>query len=165
MLKKISVIVSALNVLLFVLACDTHRVYDEYRSLPNQWHKDSIVNFEVQPPDTLNAYNLYINLRANNAYKYNNLYLIAELNYPNGKAITDTLEYKMAAPTGELLGKGFSDVKESKLWYKGYDSDFIFNETGIYNINIQHAMRKNGEVNGVENLEGITEIGFRIEKK
>ena len=71
----------------------------------------------------------------------------------------------MAAPNGELLGKGFSDVKESKLWYKGYENDFIFSEKGVYKVNVQHAMRKNGEIEGVQNLEGITEVGFRIEKK
>jgi hypothetical protein len=61
------------------------------------------------------------------------------------------------------LGTGFTDVKENKLWYKGYDKPFIFDETGEYIINIQHAMRQNGQVDGIDNLEGITDIGFRIE--
>jgi len=52
------------------------------------------------------------------------------------------------------------DVKENKLWYK---ENVIFNESGDYTVNIQHAMRENGKVNGVEALEGITDIGFRIE--
>ena len=66
----------------------------------------------------------------------------------------------MAKTNGELLGSGFSDVKENKLWFK---ENFIFSETGNYLINIQHAMRENGVVKGVENLEGITDVGFRIE--
>ena len=37
-------------------------------------------------------------------------------------------------------------------------------KTGDYTVNIQHAMRENGKVNGVVELEGITDIGFRIEK-
>jgi gliding motility-associated lipoprotein GldH len=85
------------------------------------------------------------------------------MNYPNGKAITDTLEYKMTEADGKLLGVGFSDIKENKLWYKGYSKPFLFSESGDYKINVQHAMRKNGEVNGVLNLEGITDIGFKIE--
>ena len=82
------------------------------------------------------------------------------MNFPNGKTITDTLEYQMAKPNGELMGEGFTDVKENKLWYK---EGVRFDEIGDYSIIIQHAMRNNGEVNGVDNLKGITDVGFRIE--
>jgi len=144
-------------------SCDSNRKFDEYKSVPNQWHKDSIISFKITPPDSINNYNLYVNLRNNNSYKYSNLFLIVEMNYPNGKTVKDTLEYKMADPTGKLLGSGFTDVKENKLWYKGFEEPFVFNELGEYKINIQHAMRHNGQINGIENLEGITDIGFRIE--
>jgi gliding motility-associated lipoprotein GldH len=148
----------------FFSSCDSNRVFDEYKSVPNQWHKDSIISFNVIPPDSTNNYNLFVNLRNTNDYKYNNLFLIVEMDYPNGKILKDTLEYKMADPDGKLLGTGFTDVKENKLWYKGFERPFIFNESGEYKIKIQHAMRQNGQVNGIENLVGITDIGFRIEK-
>jgi len=79
---------------------------------------------------------------------------------PNGKTEKDTLEYKMAEPSGKLLGTGYTDIKENKLWYK---EGFVFNETGIYTVKIQQAMRERGKVKGVENLDGITDVGFRIE--
>lgn len=146
-----------------ILSCDSKAIYDEYKSVPNQWNKDSIASFKFKAPDTIKNYNLYVNLRNTNDYKFSNLYLIVELNYPNGKAVKDTLEYKMAAPNGALLGTGFSDIKENKLWYRGFEKAFKFNEEGDYTVNIQHAMRNNGDVNGVENLEGITDVGFRVE--
>jgi gliding motility-associated lipoprotein GldH len=155
------------NVLLFFLvffyllvSCDSNRVFDTYKSVPNNWHKDSVITFKVNPPDSTNAYNLFVNLRNTNAYKYNNLYLIVEMVYPHGKTTKDTLEYKMAEPSGKLLGTGYTDVKENKLWYK---EQIVFDEAGEYQVNIQHAMRENGKVNGVIELEGITDIGFRIE--
>ena len=114
----------------------------------------------MNPPDSTNAYNLFVTLRKTNDYKFNNFFLIVGMNFPNGKVIKDTLEYKMAKPNGELLGTGFTDVKENKLWYK---EQVIFEESGEYTVNIQHAMRENGKVNGVIDLEGITDIGFRIE--
>jgi gliding motility-associated lipoprotein GldH len=141
-------------------ACDSNQVFDAYKSVPNQWHKDNIITFEVTPPDSTSVYNLFVNLRNTNAYKYSNLFLIVEMNFPHGKTITDTLEYPMAQPNGKLLGTGFGDIKENKLWYK---EKVKFNESGLYKINIQHAMRNNGEVLGVDNLEGITDVGFRIE--
>jgi len=150
--------------MLLVASCDSKAVYDVYKSVPNEWHKDTVAQFNFKAPDTTNNYSLFVNLRNTNDYKFSNLFLIVSLNYPNGKVVKDTLEYKMAAPNGELLGTGFSDVKESKLWYRGYKTPFKFSENGDYEVNIQHAMRNNGDVNGVVNLEGITDIGFRVEQ-
>ncbi len=164
MLRTIKALFFGIISCFFVVSCDSNAVFDTYKSVPKEWHKDSIASFNFKAPDTLKNYNLYVNLRNTDAYKFSNLFLIVELDYPNGKVVTDTLEYKMAAPNGELLGTGFSDLKENKLWFRGYKEPFKFNEEGEYIVNIQHAMRKNGDVNGVEFLKGITDIGFRVEK-
>lgn len=147
---------------LFVLvSCDKNRVVDRYASLPNQqWHKDSIVSFTFNAPDTVQTYNLFINLRNNSDYRYSNLFLIANMNFPNGRVISDTLEYRMAEPSGEWLGTGFGEIKENKLWYK---ENIRFTEDGEYRIDLQQAMRRSGDPEGIEDLEGITEVGFRIE--
>ncbi|WP_339754169.1 gliding motility lipoprotein GldH [uncultured Winogradskyella sp.] len=147
-----------------ITSCDSKVVFDVYKSVPSKWHKDSVASFNFKAPDAIKNYDLYLQLRNTNDYKFNNLFLIVELNYPNGKVVKDTLEYKMAAPNGKLLGTGFSDLKENKLWYKGFKAPFKFIEEGDYTVNIQHAMRSNGEVNGIVNLEGITDIGFRVEQ-
>jgi len=147
---------------LFFVSCDASGVFDTYQTIPNQWNKENLVTFKVQAPDSINKYDLFVNLRNNQEYKYNNLYLIIEMNFPHGKTVKDTLEYKMAKPNGAFLGTGFSSIKENKLWYK---ENFTFTETGEYQINIQHAMRENGKVNGVVDLEGVTDVGFRVEKQ
>lgn len=157
---------SALIIIITIIllsSCDSNRVFDEYKSVPNQWQKDAIISFKVTPKDSIKPYNLFVNIRNTNTYKFSNLFLIVEMVYPHGKTTKDTLEYQMAKPNGELLGQGVTDLKENKLWYKGYEKPFIFEEVGDYNINIQHAMRNNGDVNGVDKLEGITDVGFRIE--
>ncbi len=159
-MQRSSILFFLITSLVFV-SCDTNRIFDTYVSVPDKWHKDSVISFEVTPPDSTNAYNLFVNLRNTNAYKYNNLFLIVEMEFPHGKTIKDTLEYKMADPTGKLLGTGLTGIKENKLWYK---EQVVFKEQGNYTVNIQHAMRENGKVNGVVELEGITDIGFRIEK-
>ena len=162
MQNKIRLILVCL--LVVFTSCDSNQVFDQYQSVSKQWSKGEIIEFSFQAPDSINPYNLYVNLRNNNDYKYSNLFLIVEMNYPNGKVTTDTLEYEMAKPDGTFLGSGFSDVKENKLWYKGYDIPFVFTENGHYKVNIQQAMRENGKTNGIENLQGILDIGFRIEK-
>lgn len=147
-----------------ITSCDSKAIFDVYKSVPNQWHKDSIASFNFKAPDTTENYDLYVQLRNTSDYKFSNLFLIVELNYPNGRTVKDTLEYKMAKPDGELLGTGFSDLKENKLWFRGFKTPFQFKEEGDYKVNIQHAMRISGAVYGIENLEGITDVGFRVEQ-
>jgi len=162
MLKN-SFFLASLILVFFITSCDDKRVFDEYKTVSGKWKHHDVVSFTFKAPDTLKTYNLYINLRNNNDYKFSNLYLIVEMNYPHGKTIKDTLNYKMAKPDGSFLGTGFTDVKENKLWYKGHNKSFVFEENGAYIVNIQQAMRKNGEVEGIDELEGITEVGFRVE--
>jgi gliding motility-associated lipoprotein GldH len=124
------------------------------------WNKDTIVRFELPKLDTQKSYNLFLNLRGNNDYPYNNIFLIVSLQQPNKKTVVDTLEYQMADPEGNLLGDGFTDVKESKLVYK----EGMRFMPGSYKVSIKQAVRQTGKVAGVVQLEGITDVGFRIEK-
>jgi len=143
-----------------IISCDKKRVFDEYQSVGSAWNMKKEVVFELPKMDTLKKYNLFINLRANDDYKFNNLFLIVSLEQPNGLTKVDTLEYEMADVDGTLLGEGFSDIKESKLYYK---ESVKFKASENNKIHIKQAVRKTGKIVGVEDLEGITEVGFRVE--
>lgn len=147
-------------VAVLVISCDKKRVFDEYKSVGNSWHKDSIITFKLPKFDAAKKYNLFVNVRDNNDYPFDNLFLIVSMEQPNKKIVVDTLEYKMANPDGTLMGEGFSDIKESKLFYK---ENADFNLKGDYKVHIQQAVRQTGKVTGVVDLKGITEIGFRVE--
>tara|TARA_Y100000385_G_scaffold213252_1_gene221640 strand:+ start:1423 stop:1920 length:498 start_codon:yes stop_codon:yes gene_type:complete len=146
-----------------VFSCQQNNQFSSYSSILNGWDNKELVTYKFVAPDTINPYNLYVNLRTTNDYSFSNLFLVVELNYPNGKVTKDTLEYKMAKPTGELLGSGFSSVKEHKLWFKGFDKTFVFSENGPYRVHIQQAMRLRGETKGIATLDGIIDVGFSIE--
>lgn len=143
-----------------ILSCDANTVFSSYIALGKTWEKNEKIRFVFQAEDTIKRYNVFITIRNDENYKFNNLFLIATMSAPNGEEITDTLEYAMAKPNGEWLGKGFTAVKESKLWYK---ENIVFPDTGAYHISLAHAMRENGSIEGMEHLEGITEIGIKIE--
>ncbi|GGB77893.1 gliding motility lipoprotein GldH [Flavobacterium suaedae] len=146
---------------LLLCSCDEKRVFDEYKSFDGTWNKDSIASFEFEQQDTTSLYNMFINIRNNNDYPYNNIFLIVEMLEPgNERAKVDTLEYQMAYPDGTLMGEGFTDVKESKLWYK---ENQRFPVQGTYKVNIQQAVREADKIPGVEELPGIIDVGFRIE--
>lgn len=161
MLLRKNKFVFILLIALSFMSCDKDRVFDEYKNINGSWKKTDTINFSFEQNDTINPFNLFLNVRSNNNYSYNNIYLIVSLKQPDNLVKTDTLEYLMANPDGSLMGEGFSDVKESKLWYQ---EGFTFKKQGKYNISITQAVRETGEITGVQDLKGITDIGFRIEK-
>lgn len=144
-----------------VLSCNSNQVFDSYTSVGKSWNKDNVVSFEFEAKDTLTEYNMFLNLRANNDYPFSNIFLITSIESPNATIKVDTLEYIMAAPDGRMLGNGFSDIKESKLWYK---ANYRFTEIGVHSIKIEQAQRARGKTEGIEELEGVLDVGFRIEK-
>lgn len=154
--------VLALQLLVVLLAsCDGQTIRSAYYPTDNGvWHKDSIMLYHFSGMDTLQPFNIFITIRNDQTYPYSNLFLIAELNSPNGDMVRDTLEYEMALPNGEWLGSGNGSLKENKLWYK---ENIIFPSSGVYTLKLSHAMRKNGEVDGIMELEGITDVGYQIE--
>lgn len=151
---------AALCVIIMSVACDENAVYHDYKSLSGVWHKDSSAVFQVNEIDTLQSHDLFVMVRNDNQYPFSNLFLFTEMQFPNGRIITDTLEYEMAEPNGTWLGTGFGDVKENKLWYK---EGVRFNEKGTYTFYIKQLMRRNGEVAPITVLEGIRDVGLRIE--
>lgn len=145
----------------FFGSCDSNTVFSETQSLPGYWNKDRKVEFAIPELDSSKKYNVYLHLRNTNDYKYNNLFLIVSMTFPNGKIVVDTLEYRMANPDGTWLGRGIGNVKENKLWYK---ENVSFFEKGSYRISVTHANRNNGDIDGVSNLEGIVDLGYSIEE-
>jgi gliding motility-associated lipoprotein GldH len=143
------------------VSCETNTIFSETRAMEGHWGADEVVEFKLPQLDSLKNYNLFLNIRNTNEYKFNNIFLIVSMNFPQGKTVTDTLEYRMANPDGTWMGQGIGNVKENKMWYK---ESVPFFEEGNYTITIAQAMRNNGDVEGVTKLEGITDVGFSIEE-
>ena len=143
-------------------SCGRDTVYNQFRSIENnKWHKDSLIEFRIPSTDTIQKNNIYVTLRNNKDYEFSNLFLIVGIRFPNNYQIVDTLEYEMTTPEGHFLGTGMSDIKENKLEYK---TNVTFSLVGDYDISIQQAMRKTRDIEGLEYLNGITDVGVQIEK-
>lgn len=151
-----------LTLVAMLFSCNDELVLSEYRATDGgSWNKDNTIEFSFSEMDTLQRHNLFIIVRNDATFPYSNLYLIAELESPTGETVKDTLQYEMSMSDGTWLGKGFGSMKENKLWYK---ENIVFPTSGLYKVRLSQAMRKNGSVNGVVNLEGITDVGFEIER-
>lgn len=156
--KRLSLLVFSL----LLLSCNSNAVFDQYIPIENeQWHSENSIDFAINNLDTISTNNVFINIRNNKNYEFSSLFLIAKLEMPNGFKVIDTLEYEMTDASGNWLGSGFTDLKENKLFYK---ENVVFSEIGTYKFNIQHATRGINDIEGKKPLEGITDVGLRIEK-
>lgn len=143
------------------VSCGKSSFYDEYVSLGSSWDENTEVNFSFEAPDTTSYFNMFIQLRNNRNYGFSNVFLIVKTEAPDQTTIIDTLEYAMTKPDGTFLGTGFSDLKENKLFFR---EKVRFDQLGEYQIGIRHAVRRIGAIEGVGRLEGVTDVGFKIEK-
>jgi gliding motility-associated lipoprotein GldH len=150
------------NLILFLLAsftllssCNSNVIFtDSVEMENNRWSLMNTAEFRVNVTDTLNSNNMFLILRAGSAYPFRNIFLFVTATSPEGRSITDTLQYYLADEKGNRYGKGFGDIHELNLPYK---SNVFFPAKGEYVFNIQHGMR-------THDLAGIYDIGFRIER-
>ena len=144
------------TMVLFLISCDPNRVYEKNISINDGvWNQDSVIAFDLDITDTLQPYNFYINIRNSTDYRYSNLYLFIDTYFPDETHARDTLEFILADTDGKWFGKGFGKIKESTvLLRKGVH----FPMSGHYRFTMEQAMRE-------ENLEGIEDVGMRIEKE
>ncbi len=136
-------------------ACDPNRVLDDYQTIPDaSWSMKAPLKWSVDIADTTIPYNFYINLRHDEAYKYQNLFLFIKTTFPNNKHKVDTLECLLTDRQDQWLGDVSFNLYDNKILFK---RNVLFPLKGKYNFEIQHGMRQ-------DPLDHIVDLGMRIEK-
>jgi gliding motility-associated lipoprotein GldH len=140
---------------LLMLSCNNNVVYTDSAPMPaKKWELMNIPSFSVLIDDTLHSNNVIFTIRTGSSYPFRNIYLFVQTKSPDGKFITDTLQYFLADEKGNWYGRGFGDIHELNLPYK---SNVYFPVKGTYQFSIRHGMR-------IEDLNGVYDFGLRIEK-
>ena len=151
--KYIFLIISV--AMLFIISCGGNVTYTESHSMKDKiWRLTDIKSFDVEITDTIALNDIFFTIRTGSDYPFRNIFLFVSTSAPDGKNMTDTLEYYLADEKGVWYGKGFGDVRELKLPYK---SNVYFPMQGNYGFTVQHGMR-------IEDLKGVYDICLRIEK-
>ncbi len=141
--------------LLTLQACDSNRYFEENRELKDhEWFANQPVIFTVDISDTVQTYNVYINVRNAGYYRFSNLFLFINTHLPLGQLQRDTLECILATPDGKWTGDGLGDIWDNRIPFK---MNVRFPEPGEYKFEFIQAMR-------VDPLEGIMDAGIRIER-
>lgn len=145
--------------LLLIAGCSNNKIADYQNIDHGIWSKDRSLEFELPAVDSLMAYDMLLSVRNTNDYPYSNLFLLVTMTHPDGYAEVDTLEYRMAAKDGTWLGVGAGNIKDNLLAYK---EGVFFEKEGPYKLSIRHALRNNGQAQGVSELKGIVELGYQL---
>ena len=136
-----------------LFSCDTQVLYEKNYALEDKiWQAHDIKAFEVEIKDTLQLYDLFLNLRNSKSYRFANLYLFAKTTYPSGRITKDTLQFFLADPKGKWMGTSAGDLVNHQIMFS---HNTVFPETGNYLIEFEQGMRD-------ENLEHIADVGLRV---
>lgn len=149
-------------------SCTKINLYEKVVPVPaHQWQSSFKPQFTFDIKDTTVPYQIYILLRHNNQYKYNNIWINLW-----GKAQADTaqklaLELPLASKEG-WLGTGMDDLFEHRIhvgneaarfpFMKPTEEGFYFTKPGTYTFTVEQIMRE-------DPLPYVWNVGLRLEKK
>ncbi len=149
-----------LIVILFCLigcwSCQTAVVYQDNQSIPiSGWHYSDGIVFDAEIQDTLSLHELYLDVRNTTDYRYRNLFLFLEIEFPDNRILRDTIECVLADTRGNWTGRGLGHMRFNRFLFR---DDVWFPQAGTYRFTIYQGMRET-------DLGGIADVGIRIDKK
>ena len=154
-MKIVNIISLTIIGILLLSSCNNSRVYNKYKNIEDcLWHQDSIISFSFNTEDTINHYNVLLNIRHNSELKHQNLWFFTSSTDPEGNIAKDTLECYLYDNIGRPLGQDYFYLYEMPLIYM---NEIKFHKKGEYTFNISQAMRDSL-------LTGIESLGLTIEK-
>lgn len=149
--QKLKGIIVALTCSLF-FSCENPALYDQYQAIDNiTWEKDKEFYFTFEVKDISVLYDLTLEVRNNNLYPYQNLWLFCSEEQPIGPLRRDTIECILADEFGKWYGHGISLYQSSFPIH----SQYKFPHAGQYTFSFRQGMRDDA-------LKGIQEIGFSV---
>ena len=150
-------VIVLISILFF--ACDTIDLYERMDSIPkHEWRADYKPQFKFSITDTTTPHQLYITLRHNEKYNYNNIWLNLYALSPDGKKEKFTIELPLAHPEKGWLGSGMDDLYDHRIPITLDPQKFNFQRSGDYVFTIEHIMRE-------DPLQNVLNVGLRLEKK
>jgi gliding motility-associated lipoprotein GldH len=134
-------------------SCQTVDLYERVTAIPGQeWRSNFKPQFNFTIKDTQSRYNIFVVLRHNEKYEFNNLWISLSYQLKGQPAVTGQYELPLA-DNQRWLGTSMDDLYEHWIQIaKG-----IPLQSGEYTFTIGQIMRK-------DPLENVLNVGLRIEK-
>ncbi len=139
---------------LFLGSCTTIDLYEKDVTIPHfKWESSFKPEFTFTIKDTTVQYQLFLVVRHNEKYNYNNLW-INLYSQPPGDTLHKAPFELVLATNEKWLGSGMDDIYEHRIKL----TDPQRWKAGVYHFKIEQIMRE-------DPLENIMNVGLRVEKK
>lgn len=148
-IKRISLL---LSIGFILISCKYNVLYDQYQIIENTvWdkNKEYYFTFHVEKIDI--PYDITLEIRNNNQYPYQNLWLFCGEERPVGALKRDTIECVLADDYGKWYGQGIS-LFHLSIPLK---TNYYFTHKGQYTFSFRQGMRN-------DQLKGIQELGLKV---
>lgn len=140
-----------------ITGCAKNNVFEKNVTIKNhQWNSSDkqIILFNVE--DTTSLYNVFITIRHNDAYRYNNIWLNVYTKAPGDTKVTkQQLDLTLGNNRQGWLGSGMDDIFYHRV--RITREPVQFKKKGIYEFSLEQIMRD-------DPLSDILNVGLRIEK-
>lgn len=150
--KNILVILSFCAVL---AGCESIGVYEKTHFFPSHsWTSKEKPAFQFSISDTTSFYHIYVVIRHEDVYHFNNLWLEITTQSPNNPPKIQQVNLQLADNKKGWLGTGMDDIFDHRIRVTGAP---IKLKSGTYTFTLNQIMRE-------EPLAGVLNAGIRIEK-
>jgi len=141
------------------ISCDTIDLYEKIDSIPgHEWSSAYKPQFNFTIKDTTASYQLFITLRHNERYAFNNIWINLQAQSPGSAAQQFLIELPLASAEKGWLGNGMDDLYDHRIPITLDPQKLNFKKGGEYIFTVEHVMRE-------DPLQNIMNIGLRLEKK
>ncbi len=125
--------------LILLSACSGKVIFQKNHVFKNgSWSFDDPVTFRFEVNDTSVYYDIILDLRLHALYPYSNIWLSYFLIEPSGSFAKKRMEFALATPEGQWIGKGLGDIIDNELLVAEH---FKFHQKGTYIFRVNHEMR------------------------
>lgn len=139
-----------------IFSCQTVDLFERVVSIPRQeWKSDYKPQFHFNISDTQSNYAIFVVLRHNEKYEFNNIWISLTYQLEGQPAVTGKYELPLAT-NDKWIGTAMDDLYEHRVLITPPKTGLSL-KPGAYTFTIGHIMRK-------DPLEHILNVGLRIEK-
>jgi len=147
-------------ILTTLYSCQTIDLYEKNVAIPaHEWKSSFRPEFRFTIKDTTVPYSVYVVLRHNERYNFNNIWINLSTRVPGDTSVQKVqYELPLANSEGWIGAVAMDDLYEHRILITPRNEPVYFRKAGEYVFTIEQIMRQ-------DPLDNIMNIGLRIEKK
>ena len=142
-----------------ISSCTSIDLYERTVPIPQHaWDSEFKPQFKFNITDTTVPYQVYIIIRHNDRYNFNNIWLNLYTQAPNAPVQKVQYELPLASKEKGWLGSAMDDIYEHRIAITPQNQKLYFQHAGEYVFTLEHIMRE-------DPLQHVMDVGLRLEKK